>query len=141
MQGPSAAYVCLICLRPHLQLCVVCNCDDVATAVTDDPLLPQAAYPYDTDSGGECGVPYAKRMQPPSVAPLLQWYSVNVGLVHFLQISTEQEFWPGSEQYEFIQKDLESVDRSATPWVIAGFHRPLYVDDPDIQPTGVCNNT
>lgn len=37
----------------------------------------------------------------------------------------EHEFEPGSPQHKFIQRDLESVDRSVTPWVIVGGHRPV----------------
>jgi hypothetical protein len=102
----------------------------------DDPSLPYIAWPNDYDSGGECGVPYTKLFQPPSADLKLLWYSIDVGLVHFLQLSSEQAFWPGTPQYDFIVKDLQTVDRTKTPWVIAGFHRPLYVDDPDLSPAG-----
>jgi len=54
-----------------------------------------------------------------------------MGPVHILQISTEQNFKKGSIQYKFIEADLKAVNRTKTPWVIAGFHRPLYIDDPD----------
>lgn len=30
------------------------------------------------------------------------------------------------EQYKWLKKDLESVDRKKTPWVIAMSHRPMY---------------
>ncbi|KAK5682662.1 hypothetical protein LTS10_005791 [Elasticomyces elasticus] len=30
------------------------------------------------------------------------------------------------QQYQFLKKDLESVDRTKTPWVIAMSHRPMY---------------
>ncbi|KAK3069564.1 hypothetical protein LTR53_011996 [Teratosphaeriaceae sp. CCFEE 6253] len=30
------------------------------------------------------------------------------------------------EQYQWLKKDLESVDRTKTPWVIAMSHRPMY---------------
>lgn len=46
----------------------------------------------------------------------------------FLLPSTEHLFEPGSEQYAFIQRDLAAVNRSATPWVIVGGHRPMYID-------------
>ena len=55
-------------------------------------------------------------------------YSFDHAAVHFLQLSTEHEFSPGSAQYAFLLADLKSVDRSATPWLIVGFHRPFYTD-------------
>lgn len=33
----------------------------------------------------------------------------------------------GTEQYKFILDDLRSVNRSRTPWVIVGGHRPFYI--------------
>jgi len=79
------------------------------------------------DSGGECGVPYELRTGMPHPGRGQQWYSFDYGPIHFLQMSTEQPFAPGSSQYEFIVADLERVDRSVTPWLIVGGHRPFYV--------------
>lgn len=44
------------------------------------------------------------------------------GPVHFTLMSTEHNFSVGSDQYEWIVKDLASVDRSRTPWLIVGAH-------------------
>ena len=52
------------------------------------------------------------------------YYSFDHGPIHFVQFSTEVNFEPGSDQYAFVTADLAAVDRSKTPWVIAGFHRP-----------------
>ena len=30
------------------------------------------------------------------------------------------------EQYQWLKKDLESVDRTKTPWVVVMSHRPMY---------------
>jgi len=53
-------------------------------------------------------------------------YSFEYGPVHFLIFSAEHDFTEGSQQYEFMQKDLKSVDRERTPWVIIAAHRPIY---------------
>ncbi len=37
----------------------------------------------------------------------------------------EHEFEPGSQQHTFIEIDLKSVDRTKTPWVVVGGHRPV----------------
>jgi hypothetical protein len=41
-------------------------------------------------------------------------------------MSSEHNWTRGSEQYEWIKKDLESVDRSVTPWVVLTSHRMMY---------------
>lgn len=37
----------------------------------------------------------------------------------------EHLFEPGSEQHAFIERDLRAVNRTATPWVVLGGHRPV----------------
>ncbi|KAK9832504.1 hypothetical protein WJX81_002657 [Elliptochloris bilobata] len=91
-----------------------------------DPLQPR------TDSGGECGKPYQQRLQMPAKAQTInatgQWYSFDQGPVHFLQLSTEEPFGVGSPQWKFAVADLQAANanRANTPWVVVGFHRPIY---------------
>lgn len=92
------------------------------------------------DSGGECGVAYNFQTAMPSLPPAsspkasgndtsdVSWYSFDFGPIHFLQYSTEHRFDKESPQYQFIESDLASVNRSRTPWVIVGGHRPMYLD-------------
>ncbi|GAV79204.1 Metallophos domain-containing protein/Metallophos_C domain-containing protein [Cephalotus follicularis] len=91
---------------------------------------------YGTDGGGECGVPYSLRFNMPgnsseltgTYAPATRnlYYSLDVGAAHFVYISTETNFLPGSRQYKFIKHDLESVNRTKTPFVVVQGHRPMY---------------
>lgn len=91
---------------------------------------------YGTDGGGECGVPYSLRFNMPGNSSELSgdhvpatrnlYYSFNAGVVHFVFISTETNFLPGSDQFNFIKRDLESVDRKKTPFVVVQGHRPMY---------------
>ncbi|CAH9128938.1 unnamed protein product [Cuscuta epithymum] len=107
------------------------------------PWRPDWAVPiYKQDSGGECGVPYSLRFNMPGnssepngaiapiggKAPMTQnlYYSLDVGAVHFVYISTETDFLPESNQYRFLKEDLESVDRGKTPFVVVQGHRPMY---------------
>ncbi|BDA47066.1 probable inactive purple acid phosphatase 2 [Coccomyxa sp. Obi] len=95
------------------------------------------------DSKGECGTITATRFtQPgipnftPSVAPTSgpsrqKWYSYNYGVIHFLSYSSEEPYAPGTPQYQFIANDLANVDRTKTPWVVVGAHRPMYADSTD----------
>merc|ERR1711912_25263 len=77
------------------------------------------------DSGGECGVPFLKRF-PYAMQTLAAdkatheadaWYSFEVGPVHFTMLSSEHNFATGSPQWQWMIKDLESVDRARTPWL------------------------
>ncbi|KAI1080837.1 Metallo-dependent phosphatase [Whalleya microplaca] len=72
------------------------------------------------------------------------WYSFEYGMVHFTMINTETDFddapdGPGgsagldsgpfgvpNQQIEFLEADFASVDRTVTPWLIIGGHRPWY---------------
>ncbi|ORY15350.1 Metallo-dependent phosphatase-like protein [Clohesyomyces aquaticus] len=72
------------------------------------------------------------------------WYSFEYGMVHITMIDTETDFanapdQPGgsaglnsgpfggaNQQLDFLAADLASVDRTVTPWVIVGGHRPWY---------------
>jgi hypothetical protein len=80
------------------------------------------------ESGGECGVPMAKRFHMPSSFESngVFWYSFNHGIVHTVVISSENDLSIGSSQYRFLEHDLRHVDRSVTPWVVLETHRPLY---------------
>ena len=48
------------------------------------------------------------------------WWSKDIGLIHFVGISTEHDFSVGSVQYTWLESDLGTVDRSITPWVVVG---------------------
>ncbi|KAE8788870.1 nucleotide pyrophosphatase/phosphodiesterase-like [Hordeum vulgare] len=46
------------------------------------------------------------------------WYSIEQGSVHFIVMSIKHPWSEKSEQYNWMERDLSSVDRSRTPWVI-----------------------
>ncbi|XP_050386634.1 probable inactive purple acid phosphatase 27 [Argentina anserina] len=82
------------------------------------------------DSGGEVGVPYETYFPMPTPAKDKPWYSIEQGSVHITVISTEHEWTKNSEQYQWMKKDMASVDRSKTPWLIFMGHRPMYTSCP-----------
>jgi len=84
---------------------------------------------YGRDSGGECAVPMVHRFHSPSNGNGLFWYSFDVGPVHVLFYSAEHDFRPTSPQYAWIERDLHSVNRSATPWLVVGCHREMYTSE------------
>ena len=81
---------------------------------------------YGSDSGGECGVPMYERFHMPDNGNGLWWYSFDYGMVHYTVFSTEHNFTAGSRQYEWLENDLKSVNRSVTPWLLLMGHRPMY---------------
>eukprot|EP00949_MAST-11_sp_MAST-11-sp1_P001728 g1728.t1 len=92
-------------------------------------------WTFGKDSGGECGVPFDRRFNMPGPkardGDLLPgstniFHSRNVGLVHFVVISSEHNASVGSEQIEWLVQDLQSVNRTETPWIVFGQHRPFY---------------
>lgn len=86
----------------------------------------------DEDSLGECGVPaltrfpmpYQNRKLPPLDEP---WYTLQLGCVYVVALSTEHELRPGSPQHAFLTKALQRVDRTVTPWVVLEGHRPYHI--------------
>ncbi|XP_062162188.1 probable inactive purple acid phosphatase 2 [Alnus glutinosa] len=100
---------------------------------------------YGTDGGGECGVPYSLKFHMPgnsseptgTRAPATKnlYYSFDMGAVHFVYMSTETNFLPGSSQYNFLKHDLESVDRNKTPFVVVQGHRPMYTTSHEYRDT------
>jgi len=96
------------------------------------------------DSGGECGVPFAMRFPMPAPAgnnPATPWYSYDYGVVHFISVSTEHPYWPGTPQYQFVAADLAAAAArrdaatigpdgvaSAPRWIVFSGHRPFYID-------------
>ena len=82
-----------------------------------------------TDSGGECGVATRHRFRMPSPDPDSDqfWYSFDIsGLVHMVMLNSEVPMGVGSEQYIFLDEDLQNVNRTNTPWVVVMYHRAMY---------------
>ncbi len=94
---------------------------------TDWPNSP--SYWNVTDSGGECGyITTTMYTQPAPSVTNKPWWSYDVGLIHFVGMSTEHNFTTGSEQWHWLRNDLANVDRSVTPWVVFGGHRAMYLN-------------
>ena len=85
------------------------------------------------DSSGEGSVPTYHRFRSPGsgagvfepVGNAIFWYSLSIGSVHVLQLSSEHDFTIGSQQYRWIEDDLKRVDKRVTPWVVVTLHRPM----------------
>ncbi|KAF8425039.1 Metallo-dependent phosphatase-like protein [Boletus edulis BED1] len=88
------------------------------------------------------------------------WYSFDYGLAHFVVLNTETDLPVGlvspdgvggvdaganngpfgypNEQYDWFEKDLASVDRDKTPWIVVGLHRPWYIGIQNDSSADVC---
>eukprot|EP00755_Sulcionema_specki_P006444 Sspe_Gene.35491::Locus_17189_Transcript_1_1_Confidence_1.000_Length_2057::g.35491::m.35491 len=69
---------------------------------------------------------YDHRMRMPLGGYLSQYWSMEVGGAHLISLNSYTDFTVGSPQYEWLLKDLASVDRTRTPWLIVGLHAPWY---------------
>jgi phosphodiesterase/alkaline phosphatase D-like protein len=67
----------------------------------------------------------AHRFVAPDNGNGIFWYSFDFGSVHVVQISSEHDWLPGSEQYTWLEQDLQSVNRTQTPWVVLTSHRMM----------------
>lgn len=54
------------------------------------------------------------------------YYAYSYGPVRMVMVSSYSSVEPGSTQYNWINEELASVDRSITPWVVVVLHTPLY---------------
>lgn len=81
---------------------------------------------YGDDSSGECSVPMYYRFFAPDNGNDIYWYSFDFGNIHFIMMSTEHDYTKGSEQYNWIEQDLQQVNRQRTPFIVFGGHRAMY---------------
>ncbi|VAH59543.1 unnamed protein product [Triticum turgidum subsp. durum] len=54
------------------------------------------------------------------------YYSFDAGGIHFIMLAAYAAYSKSGEQYRWLEKDLAKVDRSVTPWLVAGWHAPWY---------------
>lgn len=78
---------------------------------TDFPYSPE--YPFIADTHGAGGTPTPEETYPTDSGP-------------FGYINGSYKENESYEQYNWLINDLKSVNRTATPWVIAMGHRPMY---------------
>lgn len=88
--------------------------------------------------GGQCAVPYnARYWMPGNVSLIDDWhegksgrnnlfYSFDIGYVHMVMLSAEHALDWGSVQHDWLISDLEVTNRTETPFVVIGLHRPVY---------------
>ena len=61
-----------------------------------------------------------------------QYYSFDYNNIHFVAMSTEVSYLPGSEQYRFVANDLEQAAKNDNiKWIVVFLHKPQYSPDCD----------
>ena len=61
------------------------------------------------------------------------WYSFDYEFIHFVSVSSEHDYEPGSTQHNWLQGDLENANnnRENVPWIVFFAHRPMYSSNGD----------
>lgn len=60
-----------------------------------------------------------------------QWHSVDYGPIHLVSLDSDEDYYEGSEQYQWLEEDLaEASQDPATSWIICLFHKPPYSASP-----------
>jgi Calcineurin-like phosphoesterase/Iron/zinc purple acid phosphatase-like protein C len=54
------------------------------------------------------------------------FYQFQHGLVQIIVLNSYSDTRPSSAQYKWLEGALKAVDRQITPWILVGFHCPLY---------------
>lgn len=101
--------------------------------------MPTAFASNSTDSTALSNAATAQSLAKPPF-----WYSFEYGMVHVTMFDTETDFadapdgpdgsagldsgpfGTSNQQLDFLEADLASVDRTVTPWLVVGGHRPWY---------------
>lgn len=54
------------------------------------------------------------------------YYSFDVAGVHIIMLGSYTDFDVDSDQYKWLQADLERINRNETPWIFVLIHAPWY---------------
>ncbi|RYC63540.1 hypothetical protein CHU98_g2680 [Xylaria longipes] len=125
--------------RPYMILCAAGqkNFTDFMNRFAD--LMPTTFPSRSSSDAARISANSAQQLSNPPF-----WYSFEYGMLHYVMIDTETDFaqapdGPGgsaglnsgpfggaNQQLAFLEADLAAVDRSVTPWLVVGGHRPWY---------------
>ncbi|QHO17226.1 Purple acid phosphatase [Arachis hypogaea] len=54
------------------------------------------------------------------------YYSFDAGGIHFIMLGAYADYNSTGAQFAWLKQDLQSLDRSVTPWLVAAWHPPWY---------------
>ena len=87
------------------------------------------SYFDNNDAGGECGVVSSHVIPLPSSASADEpWSAFASGPFFLVTLSSEHDLTMNSKQWLWLRETLAGVNRTLTPWLFVGSHRPMYID-------------
>lgn len=92
-------------------------------------MVIEGNHEIEPQAGGKTFVAYESRFAVPaqeSGSNSNLYYSFNAGGIHFIMLGGYVDYNRTGAQYAWLTKDLGSVDRHVTPWLIALWHPPWY---------------
>ncbi|MED6135941.1 Purple acid phosphatase 15 [Stylosanthes scabra] len=92
-------------------------------------MVIQGNHEFEEQIHNKTFVSYSSRFAFPSEesgSVSTMYYSFNAGGIHFIMLGAYTSFLKSGDQYKWLEKDLASVDREVTPWLVATWHPPWY---------------
>ncbi|XP_047311679.1 purple acid phosphatase 15-like [Impatiens glandulifera] len=86
-------------------------------------------HEHEQQGGGVSFAAYNTRFAFPSKesgSSSTMYYSFDAGGIHFLMLGAYINYNKSGDQYKWVKRDLEKVDRKRTPWLVASWHPPWY---------------
>ncbi len=102
-----------------------------APALLISPFYPSVGnheYEIPLENGTEEYNQYYSRFFPaPSQSGVTDYYSFDYGNGHFISLNTEIDYYPGTEQYNWLDEDLKKAEQNPdTVFTAVFFHKPPY---------------
>ncbi|KAJ7950452.1 Purple acid phosphatase [Quillaja saponaria] len=92
-------------------------------------MVVEGNHEIEQQAGNKAFVAYSSRFAFPSEesgSSSTFYYSFNAGGIHFVMLGAYIAYNKTADQYKWLERDLDSVDRSITPWLVATWHPPWY---------------
>ncbi|XP_041003557.1 purple acid phosphatase 15 isoform X1 [Juglans microcarpa x Juglans regia] len=92
-------------------------------------MVVEGNHEIEAQAGSQTFSAYSSRFAFPSEesgSSSTFYYSFNVGGIHFVMLGAYIAYNRSADQYKWLERDLASVDRSITPWLVAAWHPPWY---------------
>jgi predicted phosphodiesterase len=106
----------------------VANWDAYFADICDSTHVGQTIPMYASPGNHESGQMYYDNLFLPSNNPQKTeaYYSFDYGNIHIISVNTEIDYKKGSEQYQWLEQDLQSPAAQAATFKIVYWHRPPY---------------
>ncbi|KAL9237749.1 hypothetical protein vseg_012262 [Gypsophila vaccaria] len=92
-------------------------------------MVIEGNHEIEPQAAGETFKSYLTRFAVPSDesgSDTKLYYSFDAGGIHFIMLGAYVDYNKTSTQYAWLVNDLNRIDRSVTPWLVAAWHAPWY---------------